>query len=287
MTRAVRVRLGRAPRGCARLRAVLLVIVVLAGAVPRTLAMRGAFASAFRSAERTLQEKGLLPLPAMTRRRPRPEGRIPTRRRHPKAGASSRRTRMPTTPGRTTIHPSRPPSASSAPRRASSTIAQTRLARRGARRPSSARRSSWTRTTAPRSRRSAARIRRARASTSTTPSRWTSSAAPRRSETRARTRNSDSRTPPDGPAPPRTPRGRAAPVLRRDGRRPAGSDGDGVQAPPRPRDPEIVRDRGVVLRGSRVQVDRRRSRSPRGTHAHRREDAADAGHRGRRRRRGA
>lgn len=61
MTRAVRVRLGRAPRGCARLRAVLLVIVVLAGAVPRTLAMRGAFASAFRSAERTLQEKGLLP----------------------------------------------------------------------------------------------------------------------------------------------------------------------------------------------------------------------------------
>ena len=63
MTRAVRVPRGRAPRGCARLSTVLLVIVVLAGAVPRTLAMRGAFASAFRSAERTLQEKGLLPHP--------------------------------------------------------------------------------------------------------------------------------------------------------------------------------------------------------------------------------
>ena len=63
MTRAVRVPRGRAPRGCARLSTVLLVIVVLAGAVPRTLAMRGAFASAFRSAERTLQEKGLLPPP--------------------------------------------------------------------------------------------------------------------------------------------------------------------------------------------------------------------------------
>lgn len=63
MTRAVRVPRGRAPRGCARLRAMLLGIVVLAASVPRTLAMRGAFASPFRSAERTLQEKGLLPPP--------------------------------------------------------------------------------------------------------------------------------------------------------------------------------------------------------------------------------
>ena len=78
MTRAVRVPRGRAPRGCARLSTVLLVIVVLAGAVPRTLAMRGAFASAFRSAERTLQEKGLLPHPDATRQRPRRRGRIPT-----------------------------------------------------------------------------------------------------------------------------------------------------------------------------------------------------------------
>ena len=60
---AVRGPRGGAPRGCARLRAVMLIVVLFACAVPRTLAMRGFVAGAFRTAERTLREKGLLPGP--------------------------------------------------------------------------------------------------------------------------------------------------------------------------------------------------------------------------------
>jgi hypothetical protein len=41
----------------------MLIVVLLACAVPRTLAMRGFVAGAFRTAERTLREKGLLPGP--------------------------------------------------------------------------------------------------------------------------------------------------------------------------------------------------------------------------------
>ena len=63
MRRAVRGPRGGAPRGCVRLRAVMLIVVLLACAVPRTLAMRGFVAGAFRTAERTLREKGLLPGP--------------------------------------------------------------------------------------------------------------------------------------------------------------------------------------------------------------------------------
>ena len=108
MTRAVRVPRGRAPRGCARLSTVLLVIVVLAGAVPRTLAMRGAFASAFRPAERTLQEKGLLPHPDDDASAPASAGPIPTTddvrgRRRRRGGRGCRRPRD----GRRSLPPAR------------------------------------------------------------------------------------------------------------------------------------------------------------------------------------
>ena len=63
MRRAVRGPRGGAPRGCVRLRAVMLIVVLLACTIPRTLAMRGFVAGAFRTAERTLREKGLLPGP--------------------------------------------------------------------------------------------------------------------------------------------------------------------------------------------------------------------------------
>jgi TPR repeat protein len=41
----------------------MLIVVLLACTIPRTLAMRGFVAGAFRTAERTLREKGLLPGP--------------------------------------------------------------------------------------------------------------------------------------------------------------------------------------------------------------------------------
>ena len=157
----------RAPRVRRPSRAMLLGIVVLAASVLRTLAMRGAFAS------RSVPRRG----------RFRRRGCSP-----PGDDASAPASGVADSDASTTILeadadgddpgtdddplPSRPPSASSAPRRASSTIARTRLARRGAPRPL---REALELDPEPPRRAHGARprIRRARASTSTTPSRWT------------------------------------------------------------------------------------------------------------------